>query len=88
VAHNGNGGTRNVKLEDLVSAGMMRKLEPVMNAIQKGKMDVGEGKKQILALLEAERLELEAKGVLADYLAWVLAATAAKSGGHLGSVRV
>lgn len=90
MAHNGhgNGGTRHMKLEDLVSHSMIEKLEPIMNDIQKGKIDVSEGKKRLLELLEAERLELEEKGVLADYLAWMLAAMAAKSGGHLGSVRI
>jgi hypothetical protein len=90
MAHNGhgNGGTRNVKLEDLVSHSMIKKLEPVMNDIAQGKIDVSEGKKRLLKLLEAERRELNEKGVLADYLAWVLAASAAKSGGHLGSIQV
>lgn len=90
MAHNGhgNGGTRHMKLEDLVSHSLIRKLEPVMNDIQRGKVDVSEGKKQLLKLLETERLELKEKGVLADYLAWMLAAMAAKSGGHLGSVRI
>lgn len=88
MAHNGNGGTRHMKLEDLVSHAMIKKLEPVMNAISQGKVDVSEGKKQLLKILESERQELEEKGVLADYLAWMLAAMAAKSGGHLGSLRV
>lgn len=91
MAHNGNGGnggTRHAKLSDLISAELIRKVEPIMNDIQQGKIDVSKGKKRILRLLEAERPELEEKGVLADYLAWVLAAAAAKSGGHLGSFRV
>lgn len=90
MPHNGHGagGTHQKKLADLVSHSMIQKLEPVMNSIQQGKVDVSEGKKQLLKLLEAERLELEEKGVLADYLAWMLAAMAAKSGGHLGSVRL
>lgn len=90
MAHNGhgNGGTRQMKLADLVSHKMIKKLEPVMNEIQQGKIDVAEGKKRLLKLLEEERLELEEKGVLADYLAWMLAATAAKSGGHLGSIKI
>lgn len=84
----GNGSMRNVQLQDLVSAALIKKLEPVMNGLQQGKIDVSEGKKKILQILEAERAQLLEKGVLADYLAWMLAATAAKSGGHLGSISI
>jgi hypothetical protein len=59
-----------------------------MNGVASGKLDVSEGKKKILTLLEPHRTELEEKGVLADYLAWMLAGMAAKSGGHLGSIKV
>jgi hypothetical protein len=84
----GNGSVRNVQLQDLVSASVIKKLEPVMNGLQQGKIDVSDGKKKILEILEPERTQLLEKGVLADYLAWYLAATAAKSGGHLGSISI
>jgi hypothetical protein len=84
----GNGSMRNVRLQDLLSDEVIRKIEPIMNSISSGKLDVSEGKKKILEILKPHRVELEQKGVLADYLAWMLAGMAAKSGGHLGSIRV
>lgn len=84
----GNGSMRHVQLQDLVSLAVIKKLEPVMNGLQQGKIDVSEGKKKILEILEPERAQLLEKGVLADYLAWMLAGMAAKSGGHLGSIGI
>lgn len=84
----GNGSMRHVKLEDLLPRDVIKKLEPIMNDLSQGKLDDSAGKKRILAILEPQRADLEAKGVLADYLAWMLVALAAQSGGRLGSVRV
>lgn len=84
----GNGSMRHVRLRDLVSGTVMQQLEPIMNDIAEGKLDVSAGKKKLQALLETERTELLAKGVLPDYLAWVLAAAATQGGGRLGSINV
>lgn len=67
---------------------MIRRIEPVMNDIAQGKLDVAAGMKKLREILRDESLELEEKGVLVDYLAWVLASSAAQSGGHLGSFKI
>jgi hypothetical protein len=82
----GNGSMRNVRLADLLSDETIRKLEPVMNDMAERKLDLSAGRKKIRAILEPEKEALEQKGVLADYLAWVLAA--AQGGGRLGSIQV
>lgn len=84
----GNGSMRTVKLGDLVSMETMRKLEPVMNDMAQGKLNLSDGRKKLREILEAEKAELEQKGVLADYLAWVLAAAATQGGGRLGSLKI
>lgn len=84
----GNGSVRHLKLKDLVSDEVIAQLEPVMNDIAEGKLDTGKGQKKLLEVLKPHAQDLLAKGVLADYLAWVLAAAASRGGGHLGSVRV
>lgn len=84
----GNGSMRNISLRDLVSASMLEQLEPIMNDIAEGKLDVSAGKKKLQELLETERAELLSKGVLPDYLAWVLAAAATQGGGRLGSINL
>ena len=84
----GNGSVRNLRLKDLLPDSVIHELEPVMNDIADGSIDTSEGKKRISAVLEPQRAELERRGVLADYLAWVLVSIASKSGGHLGSVQV
>lgn len=84
----GNGSVRHLKLRDLVSDEVIRQLEPVMNDIAEGRLDTGKGQRKLLEVLKPHAQDLEQKGVLADYLAWVLAAAAAQGGGHLGSVRV
>lgn len=83
-----NEGARSVRLQDLVSMEMIRRIEPVMNDIAQGKLDVAAGMKKLREILRDESLELEEKGVLVDYLAWVLASSAAQSGGHLGSFKI
>jgi len=86
---NGNGKPqRVVQLQDLVSHATIRKLEPVMNDIAEGKLEISEGKKKIFEILKPEEAELLKKGVIPDYLAWMLAGRAAQSGGHLGSINV
>lgn len=84
----GNGSVRNVKLQDLLPDSVIRKLEPVMNDLSQGVLDTSKGKARILEILQPESAQLEAKGVLAEYLAWMLTAIATKSGGRLGSIRV
>ena len=84
----GNGSVRNLRLKDLLPDSVIHELEPVMNDIADGSIDTSEGKKRISEVLEPQRAELERRGVLADYLAWVLVSIASKSGGHLGSVQV
>jgi hypothetical protein len=84
----GNGSMRNVRLADLLSDATIRKLEPVMNDMAERKLDLSAGRKKIREILEPEKAELERKGVLADYLAWVLAAAATQGGGRLGSIQV
>jgi len=67
-----DGGSREVKLGDLLSRETVDRLIPVMNRIRAGKTDPIAGKNEILGILNRVREELLAKGVLAEYLAYVL----------------
>lgn len=79
----GDSSWRNVKIGDLLPDDVLRELEPIMEDIASGTIDVSDGQKAILALLEPQRQDLLEKGVLADYLGWQLVAVAAQSGGRL-----
>ena len=65
-------GWRSVKMSDLLPGHVIDKLIPIMNRIQQGRLDLSAGRKQILALLTPLKAELEAKGVLDEYLSWWL----------------
>lgn len=67
-----DGGSREVKLGDLLSRETMDRIIPVMNRIRSGKTDPIAGKNEILGILDTVREDLLAKGVLAEYLAYVL----------------
>jgi hypothetical protein len=66
------GQPRQINLSDLVGPAILKKIDPIMAKIKAKKLDLGEGKTKILEILQPIRDRLEAKGVLADYLAWYL----------------
>lgn len=65
-------GTRIMQLGDLLSPEMFAKIEPIMKKIGRNQMDPGEGKRKIHELLKPIKEDLLRKGVLDEYLAWVL----------------
>lgn len=79
----GDTSERHVKLSDLLPDSAIREVIPIMQDIADGKLEVSNGKKALLAILEPHRAELLARGSVADFLAWQLAAIAAQSGGRL-----
>lgn len=66
------GQPRQINLSDLVGLEILKKIDPIMAKIKAKKLDLGEGKEKILAILLPIKDSLEEKGVLADYLAWYL----------------
>jgi len=63
---------RVIQLGDLLPPEMFAKIEPVMKKIGRNQVDPGEGKRRILELLQPIKEDLLRKGVLDEYLAWVL----------------
>lgn len=79
-------GPRQIQLGELLSVEDMEKLVPILNEIRDRKIDDIVGRKKIMEILEPLREDLEKKGVLADYLSYVLLALALHGeGGELGS---
>lgn len=78
-------GWKQMQLGDLLPQKDLEKFVRIMNRIRTKKVDDIVGRKEIMALLEPLREELEKKGVLADYLSYVLLAKALQGeGGELG----
>lgn len=71
-ANGGEEGNRVIQLGDLLPPGTFAKIEPIMKKIGRNQMDPGEGKRKILELLQPIKEDLLRKGVLDEYLAWVL----------------
>lgn len=68
----GEEGNRVIQLGDLLPPETFAKIEPLMKKIGRNQMDPGEGKRKILELLQPIKEDLLRKGVLDEYLAWVL----------------
>jgi hypothetical protein len=84
----GDGSHRHMKIQDLLPQKAIDQVIPIMNRLQKNEINVSQGKEKILRVLEPHRQELLERGVVADYLAWYLAALATQGGGELGSQRI
>jgi hypothetical protein len=69
---NGSEGDKVIQLGDLLPPAVFAKIEPIMKKIGRNQMDPGEGKRKILELLQPIKEDLLRKGVLDEYLAWVL----------------
>jgi hypothetical protein len=79
------GEMRQASLGELLPEPVLKKLPPVMNRIRDGKLDAISGRKELAAILEPERANLLAKGVLLEYLAYYLIHIALSGeGGDLG----
>lgn len=79
---------RTVRLSDFLSAETLEKVAKVMNEIHAGKLDISKGQREILSLIEPERAALLDKYVLAEYLAYYLAAAASQPGKNLSFLPV
>ena len=77
---------RQVKLGDLLSEKALKELAPIMNKIQKGDLDAMAGYQEISKKLEPYKSDLERKGVLHQYLAYVLVHISMQHGGPLEDV--
>ena len=74
-------GWRSMTLRELLPDAILKKLPAIMNSIAKGTLDFDAGQKKLAALLAPEEANLLAKGVLKDYLVYVLIHMALKSPG-------
>lgn len=80
-------GMRMVRLKDLLPEKVLDKLAPLLNAVGTGRSDPLKAKNAIVALLDPLRADLEAKGVLVEYLAYYLLHLALRGpGGDLHDV--
>jgi hypothetical protein len=73
-------GMRMVRLQDLLPTEVIDRLIPVMNQIQRRDLDISEGRRRILDILNERKEELLAKEVLPEYLSWFLVSKASEGG--------
>lgn len=73
-------GWRSMRLMDLLPEKTIRKLVPVLNDIQKSGQHGKLAHDRVLEILEPHRVDLLAKDVLPEYLAYVLLAHIQRGG--------